>query len=198
MSWVKVDDQMPRHPKLLSLGRDRLVCQGVWLDGMCYASGYLTDGFIPSAALEKGSERYARRLVEVGLWERVEGGYRIHDYHDYQPTRAAVTESRKKNADRQSRHRNGVTNDVTTASVTAPRPVPVPSSPVPEYVQTYISPLELYFEKVGRRPGAKERAWIEDLQARFSTTEVVRGMQACEKGSGFLARLDAFMEGHAA
>lgn len=198
MSWVKVDDQMPRHPKLLSLGKDRLVCQGLWLDGMCYASAYLTDGFVPAAALERGSERYAERLVRAGLWEPVDGGFRIHDYHDYQPTRAAVTESRKRNAERQSRHRNAVTNGVTEASVTTPRPVPVPSRPVPEYVQTYIDPLELYFERVGRRPGVKERNWIEDLQARFSTTEVVRGMKSVEKGSGFLARLDAFMEGSAA
>jgi hypothetical protein len=198
MSWVKVDDQMPRHPKLLGLGRDRLMCQGVWLDGMCYASAYLTDGFVPAAALERGCDRYAERLVKAGLWDKVEGGYRVHDYHDYQPTREQVTEARKRNAERQSRHRNGVSNGVTNEAVTTPRPVPVPSSPVPEYVQTYIDPVSFYAEKVGRRPGAKERAWIEDLQARFSTTEVVRGMQAVDKGSDYLKRLDAFMEGRAA
>lgn len=204
MSWVKVDDQMPRHPKLLSLGRDRLVCQGVWLDGMCYASGYLTDGFIPCAALERGTEKYANKLVSVGLWERVEGGYRIHDYHEYQPTRIDALELRRKRAE--AGRRGGLANAKPDASKleanslgrAQANPNPVPSSPVPEYVQTYISPLDVYFEKAGRRAGAKERAWIEDLQARFSTTEVVRGMQAVEKGSGFLGRLDAFMEGRAA
>lgn len=200
MSWVKVDDQMPRHPKLLSLGRDRLMCQGVWLDGMCYASAYLTDGFVPAAALERGTERYARRLVEVGLWEVVDGGYRIHDYHDYQPTKAAVTESRRKAAERQSRHRNGVTNGVTDASVTEPRPVPVPAppSPVPVDVQMYVEPAELYQQKVGRKPGQKERDWLEDLHVRFSRTELVRGMEAVPPGRDFLKRLDAFMEGRAA
>lgn len=200
MSWVKVDDQMPRHPKLLSLGRDRIMCQGVWLDGMCYASGYLTDGFVPEAALERGTQRYADQLVRAGLWERVEGGYRIHDYHDYQPTRAAVTASRRNAAERQSRHRHAVSNDATAASVTEPRPVPVPTppSPVPVDVSTYIDPLVLYFEMVGRRPGAKERDWIEDLHVRFSRTELVHGMQATPKGRDYLKRLDAFMEGRAA
>lgn len=198
MSWVKVDDQMPRHPKLLSLGRDRLICQGVWLDGMCYASGYLTDGFIPAAVLERGCQRYADRLVEVGLWERVEGGYRIHDYHDYQPTRAVVTESRRKAAERQSRHRNTVSHDATVASVTEPRPVPVPTRPVPVDAFQYVDPLQLYFEKVGRRPGQKERDWLEDLHVRFSRTELVRGMHAVEKGTDYLKRVDAFMEGRAA
>jgi hypothetical protein len=196
MSWVKVDDQMPRHPKFLGLGKDRLPCQGVWLDGMCYASGYLTDGYIPAAALERGTERYAERLVRAGLWDRAEGGYRIHDYHDYQPTRAAVTESRKKNAERQSRHRNGVTNDVTEASVTAPRPVPSRPTPIDTY--EYVDPAALYFEKVGRKPGKREMDWLEDLHVRYSRTELVAGMQAVAKGKDYLARLDAFMEGRAA
>lgn len=94
MSWVKVDDQMTRHPKWLSLGKDRLPCQGLWLDGMCYASGYLTDGLVPDAAIPPGAQKLAERLVEAGLWDRTEDGYEIHDYHDYQPTRAEVLERR--------------------------------------------------------------------------------------------------------
>lgn len=33
------------------------------------------------------TEWIAALLVECGLWERVEGGYRVHDYAQYQPTR---------------------------------------------------------------------------------------------------------------
>lgn len=196
MSWVKVDDQMPRHPKLLRLGRNRLVCQGVWLDGMCYASSYLTDGFIPEAALDRAAVAPAAHLVAAGLWERVEGGYRIHDYHDYQPTRAQVMESRKKNAERQSRHRNGATNGVTEASVTEPRPVPSRPTPVDTY--EYVDPAALYTEKVGRKPGQKERNWLEDLHVRYSRSELVAAMQAVPAGPNFLGRLDAFIEGRAA
>ena len=30
----------------------------------------------------------AEALVAAGLWESVPGGYRIHDFHDYNPTAA--------------------------------------------------------------------------------------------------------------
>lgn len=192
MTWVKVDDAMPRHPKLLSLGRDRLPCQGLWLDGMCYSSAYLTDGFVPVAALERGCEKYAKLLVKAGLWESVDGGYRIHDYHEYQPSRADVTERRRRDAQRQSRHRHGVTPDGVEASR------PVPSRPVPVDTYEYLDPRALYQEKVGRKPGRKEADWLEDLHVRFSRSELVRAMQATPSGPDFLKRLDAYIEGHAA
>lgn len=128
MSWVKVDDHMPRHPKFLGLGRDRLVCQGVWLDGMCYSSAYLTDGIVPDGALDDRSRKYAGKLVNAGLWERVEGGFLIHDYLDYQPSKVEVLEARRKNAQRQSRHRNSdskdVSNGVTNGDPGPARPGP--------------------------------------------------------------------------
>src|SRR5690606_8367123 len=33
-------------------------------------------------------------LVQAGLWEEVEGGYRVHDYLDYQPSREEVEAER--------------------------------------------------------------------------------------------------------
>lgn len=209
MSWVKVDDHMPRHPKWLSLGKDRLMCQGVWLDGMCYSSAYLTDGFVPKAALERGSERYAERLVSAGLWDREQGGYRIHDYHDYQPTREQVLASRRKNADRQSRHRNAASNGVTNAggngvSALTPypaRPVPGPL-PVSEVLQNvpsngveWVEPLDLYAARAKRKSlSQKERDWIEDLHIRYSRAELVEALYAVDPGTDYLKRVDAWLE----
>ena len=62
----------------------------------------------------------------------------------------------------------------------------------------YVDPAALYFEKVGRRPGKKERDWLEDLHVRYSRTELVAAMRATPKGSDFLKRLDAYIEGHGA
>lgn len=89
MAWVKVDDTAPEHPKFLMLGRDRLAGIGLWLVGLAYSNRYLTDGFIPAGALPGTGDvtKLAARLVAVCLWERVQGGYRIHDYSDYQPSR---------------------------------------------------------------------------------------------------------------
>ena len=61
--------------------------------------------------------------------EVVPGGYRIHDYSDFQPTREQVLADRKANKARQDRWRgrisNAVRNALVTPLVTAPRPVPL-------------------------------------------------------------------------
>jgi hypothetical protein len=36
------------------------------------------------------------QLVRVRLWERVDGGYQIHDYPKYQPSKSAVLKERKR------------------------------------------------------------------------------------------------------
>jgi hypothetical protein len=81
----------------------------------------------------------AERLVKAGLWDEVEGGYRVHDYLDYQKSAAQITAERDKNAARQKAfrdrrreaeegsERNVSRNSVTNAPVTsAPNPNPNP------------------------------------------------------------------------
>jgi len=80
MSWVKVDDQFFRHPKVLAAGRD---ARDLYLVGLTYCAQSLTDGFIPGAAMRvlaaeaeiETGPASAARLIAVGLWEVVEGGY---------------------------------------------------------------------------------------------------------------------------
>lgn len=138
MTWLKVDDQFTDHPKVLALGRDRLAGIGLWAVGSCYAARFLTDGYIPAAVLPPGARRLAQRLVAVGLWDTAEGGYRIHDYHDYQPRRETVMVERRRNAERQARLRdrsngvtNGATNGVSTGAPTRPVPTNTPEPPNP-------------------------------------------------------------------
>ena len=89
MSWVRIDDHAPEHRKQLAAGP--AACW-LWLCGLAYANRQPQhDGFIPTAALlglgcGAKAPRDATRLVEVGLWERVDGGWQIHDYHAYQLT----------------------------------------------------------------------------------------------------------------
>lgn len=99
--WVRIDDQIAHHPKFLTVGAE---ASWLWLCGQSYCARYLTDGFIPSPALPtlcivsdiNGS---AERLVMVGLWDRVEGGYQVHDYHDYNPTRDEVLERKRERSE---------------------------------------------------------------------------------------------------
>lgn len=98
MSWVKVDDGFPDHPKTLVLS---LAAQGLWLVGLCYANRLMTDGQVPAALLRRMGDQAAwpaaEELMAVGLWHETATGWEIHDYLQYQRSRTqieAVSEAR--------------------------------------------------------------------------------------------------------
>lgn len=116
--WVKVDDKFAEHPKVLAAGArlGRFGCGrvlAVWHVAMSWINRNETDGVIPAAVLHHVGRLYDRAPTQVadamaepledgtgepraGLLERLPDGtgYRVHDYHDYQPTRAARAEIR--------------------------------------------------------------------------------------------------------
>lgn len=115
MPWVKIDEAMPDHPKVLSAGP---LAGWLHICGLAYCNRYLTDGFVPRAMVPKladfdglaeqvaegdvmaayttvGPFDMAERLVACGIWRKVEGGYQIHDYLDFQPSKAEVEEARR-------------------------------------------------------------------------------------------------------
>lgn len=148
--WIKVDDGFISHPKVLAAA-ERLGSYGLgraisgWLKGISYAGRHQTDGFIPARIVaqldDPAAKVVAKVLVEVGLWETVEGGYRIHDYHDYNPRAEKVIAARKAHLQRQQSYlakrldRQAWNNDGVNDGVNDTLPIPVPSqsrpSPVP-------------------------------------------------------------------
>lgn len=140
MPFARFDDDTYDHPKIVAAGP---LAAWLWASSIMYANRYLTDGYIPSAVARRlvdvdDPSRVATRLVEVGLWERAEGGYRVHDFGKYQPSSVAVKAEREKNAERVAAWRerqksgqhtarsNGVTNDRTCSrSPGSPDPDPV-------------------------------------------------------------------------
>jgi len=173
--WAKLDDQFSDHPKVVAAGP-----LAGWLAvcGLCYASRYLTDGYIPLAQVRKladldNAAELTDRLVAAGLWEAIEGGYMIHDYLEYNPSRAQVLAAREANARRQEQWRQSQRQDdhteihsnAVTVGVTNTRPVPVPRTPYPEPELT-TTPKEIGV--VGRR---KRR---EPTQPRPPAVEVYR------------------------
>lgn len=109
MTWVRIDDGFLTHPKVLKAG---LHGRALWLAALVWSARERTDGLIgpymlaPLAALadievaDVGA--VAERLVEVGLFEPDEGGYRIHDYLDYNPSAGEVDEMRKATSEARS------------------------------------------------------------------------------------------------
>ena len=135
MAWVRLDDKFPHNPKILKAGPLGLAMH---VAAICYCNQHLTDGFIPRAAVTAllNLEGIAMRcwdgemmgggddaewqlivedLVASDLWHPVQGGWSIHDYLEYQPSKKKILTERAANAERQSRWRNGVTNEENNA-----------------------------------------------------------------------------------
>lgn len=126
MAWVKIDDQFHDHPKVLDVGP---CAEALYFRGLTYATRFLTDGFIPVGHLRRMGDMdalaEAERLTTSGLWQSTEGGYLVHDYLDYQPSKEHILADRAKSAKRQAewrdRNRNGVENGDTAGSMTGER-----------------------------------------------------------------------------
>lgn len=102
MTWVKVDDRMPEHPKVASLS-DRAF--RVHIEALCYCSGFLTDGEVTRTVVKqkRWPERAVGELVTAGLWEPSERGWVIHDYLSYQRSRQGATRTSEARAEAGSR-----------------------------------------------------------------------------------------------
>jgi len=91
MAWMKVETSVSRNRKFVKAGPGP---SWLWLCGLAYSKESLTDGFIPDEALEFLGVRSARNLVKhlvsAGLWDVVDGGWRIHDYFDHNKSAADV------------------------------------------------------------------------------------------------------------
>lgn len=157
MAWVKLDDQFPDHPKIVQAGP---LAGWLHICAIAYCNRFLTDGFVPAAQVPRladfaglaevvsvadglagmGSDvepaMLADRLVAFGVWEQAVGGYLIHNYLDFQPSKAEVEARRKQRVS--AGRRGGLAKAKRTASDTlgereangvaesCPVPVPVP------------------------------------------------------------------------
>lgn len=132
--WVKIDDHVDQNTKIAQVGplgfalwtAGLAYCNRTLTDGfipwtvarsllaweflappdengkrriykMAAASGHV--------GLDVSSEFVIDLLLYAGLWEVVDGGYEVHDYKDFQPTRAQVEADRESGAERMRRSR---------------------------------------------------------------------------------------------
>lgn len=138
MTWIRLDDNLPDHPKLLCLSDKAF---RLFITSLCYSGRYLTDGYITTASLVvlRGDDVSVGELVDGGLWDEDAGGWHIHDYTEYQPTRSKVTKERAKTKERVQkwRERNAVTNADVTRSSNADS-TRVPSHPIPSQIEQQV------------------------------------------------------------
>lgn len=82
MSFVRLDDRIAFHPKVIAAGDEAI---GLWVRMIAYACAHYTDGFISDEQLRNFPAKKAtvERLLRARLLDRVRGGVTIHDFHDW-------------------------------------------------------------------------------------------------------------------
>lgn len=101
--WVKVLVDFVDHEKTIAAIDEGGGDAGwLWLKAMSWSRRRLTDGRLPHAVVrdlarfsKAKPEKLAAALVNAGLWEAVEGGYQIHDFADFAPTKEQVEAKRE-------------------------------------------------------------------------------------------------------
>lgn len=108
MAWLKIDDRVRTHPKIADAGP---AAAWLWFCGICYCREHLTDGVIRRSAVGTlamnlpSPLKHAQKLVAVGLWEPHADGFLVHDFLDWNPSRAEVMSLRDKERDKKRTQR---------------------------------------------------------------------------------------------
>lgn len=109
MSWVRIDDGFPLHRKAAEVGPNGV---GIFVGILGYCARNLTDGRIPKKELSLAwpwggvqLKKVADSLVQAGLLEDIGDAYQVHDYLEYQPSRAEIEAKRAAERDKKRRQR---------------------------------------------------------------------------------------------
>lgn len=97
MGYVLLDPAAPFNPKLVQAGDGGFA---LYISGLCYCHLHKTDGFIrlsqlSAVTLSHNRRRSAATLSRLGLWDKVEGGWRVHDYLKYQQTKEVIEQNQQ-------------------------------------------------------------------------------------------------------
>lgn len=110
MAYAPLDEHFDEHPKYEELELEHF---GLMACAIAYCTRNLTDGKVSYAAVRKFGRtmkgvRLAKKLVDLGIWREVDGGWEIVGFLDHNPSRAEVLAKRedarrRKDAYRKSR-----------------------------------------------------------------------------------------------
>lgn len=164
MTWLKLDDMFAWHRKIrrLSDGAFRLHVTAMNMSARDGLDGFITHEDLDDMPSIKSADKRATELVLRGLWVPTPDGWEIHDFLEYNPSRAQVQAQQKATRERKARWDakrrgeidptpdeddpeddderggNGVTHATGTAGVTVPRPDP--TRPDPYYSPEPVGP----------------------------------------------------------
>jgi hypothetical protein len=105
VSYLQVDDRFADHPKVAVLSDAAFRAH---VSALCYCSSHLTDGVFPTTvAMRLARPKVRIELLASGVWMEAPGGYAVHDYLDWNPSRAEVLARRE--SKRQAGAKGGAT-----------------------------------------------------------------------------------------
>ena len=109
MTWAKIDDQFHAHPKVQKAWQAAPRAIGLHLLALSHASAYLTDGHVSEAFVTQQVPVVRERLktvdalLDAGLWHLDgDGGWEIHDYLEFNDSRAKVEARRRADSKRKN------------------------------------------------------------------------------------------------
>lgn len=131
--WVKIANELPEvlEHKTVLLGLPPLSDRAfrLYITAMCFSSKALSDGVVPAVRAKRltatANKRVVQELVAADLLEETDSGdYLVHDYLDYNPSRAEIRDRRekadadraaaaKRKRDQRARSHGNVTRDIT-------------------------------------------------------------------------------------
>ena len=109
MTWLRFDDGFADHPKVAALSDAAF--RGL-VAAICYCGRHLTDGRVLRCLFQRLgiSSKAAAELERAGFLERDgDDAVIVHDYLEYQPSRAKVEADRKATQERVTKHRSNGT-----------------------------------------------------------------------------------------
>jgi len=134
MTWFRLDDSWHNHPKVLAAGN---AAAGLWVRCANYSAQQLTNGFIPNEiAQQYGTKTERDRVTGVGLWMKVEGGYFIMDYLEFNPSADQVKADRAAARERQRKSRESRRDSQRESRCESQDPDPTRPDPSPNYLQS--------------------------------------------------------------
>ena len=72
MSWARLDDRFPWHPKVLAAGNAAI---GLWVRCLVHCCAHATQGYVDEAMAKRmGTARELQSVTDAKLWVRVSGG----------------------------------------------------------------------------------------------------------------------------
>ena len=181
MAWVRIHDAAMQNAKIAALsdGAFRL-----WVDGLCYCQVALTDGFIPATVVKRNALRaqFVPELIRsklpgrAALWRPVRGGFRVHDYLDWNTGRDEILRKKANGAARVRKCRNALRPRYDRVTERVSNGVPSPRPSTEKYSAADAAPNVRVLERLCHEVEEADRTDWADMIEALKTQAVKHGV----------------------